>query len=55
MQIYLPSDRMNKIRLELVGFLGRKSATKKQFRRLSGLLAHASKVVWGGVAGLVEG
>lgn len=46
MQIYLPEDK--KIRSELLSFGSRKFASKKQLRRLSGLLAQARKVVWGG-------
>lgn len=54
LQVYLPEDKMWKVRNELLSFKDKGHATKKQLHRLVGLLTHCSKVIWGG-GGLVVG
>ena len=45
MEIRLPADKLQRIQKELLRWLGRKKATKKEILSLVGLLQHATKVV----------
>ena len=48
MELRLPQDKVNKLQSELAFFAGRRRATKRQLRRLCGVLAHCSTLVRGG-------
>ena len=45
MEIRLPDDKLQRIRQELVTWMGKKKATKRQILSLVGLLQHATKVI----------
>ena len=45
MEIRLPEDKLQRIRQELITWLGKKKATKRQILSLVGLLQHVTKVV----------
>ena len=45
MEIRLPDEKLQRIQKDLVSWLGRKKATKKEILSLVGLLQHATKVV----------
>lgn len=48
MELRLPRDKLAKLHTELLFFAGRRRATRKQLRRLCGVLAHCSTLVRGG-------
>lgn len=48
MTLSLPEDKMQKLNTEIQFFKQKDRATKHQLQRLCGILAHASKVVYGG-------
>lgn len=48
MSLSLPEKKLADVHKELKFFEGKRRATKHQIQRLCGVLAHASKVVYGG-------
>ena len=48
MQLTLPMDKLEKLKVQLRQFLGRRKATKRELERLAGILAHCCKVIHGG-------
>ena len=48
MQLRLPEEKLDKLKIELQFFAGRRRATKKQLQRLCGILGHCSTLVKGG-------
>ena len=48
MEIRLPDDKLQRIRQELVTWMGKKKATKCHILSFVGLLQHATKVIWCG-------